>query len=355
MVELVNPPAALARTCASLGLKLDCDRSALVTQAARRAAYAEAPCTRYHLERTLFDSLSALGIDADWGELVDSAIDDLIQYGDLLEMRIDDEQSGRRGFHIWPAPPGYVLRPDNALVLLGVAGDEITPQLDWPAPIQYRRGIRFVLANDANEKVAAESGLQRLPESAWLRAPAAEQADAYLASWIARLRAEPVCHEIEELELLGGAGPKRGVKRRWTTPTTADKGVFVGRRGQRYGNPRWCVVDLVSGAPTRLLDLAADGDVERPCDVAWRIKAAIDTAAGRPQAYDAEEVDGRATLHFFGPLPSWAERRLAIIGDKSESARGLFAFSVPADAVEREMDFLSARLWLERRTTRMGQ
>lgn len=355
MVELVSAADALARTCSSLRLEADCDRTALVAQAARRSAYAEAPCTRYHLERTLFDSLSALGIEAEWAELIESAIDDLIQYGDLLEMRIDDEQSGRRGFRIWPAPPAYVLRPDKAVVLLGIAGDEITPQLDWLAPVQYRKGIRFIPAGDGNEGIAATSGLQRLPESAWLRAPAAEQAAAYLAKWIARLKAEPTCREIEELELLGGAGPRRGPRRRWAAPTAADTGVFVGRRGQRYGNPRWCMVELAKGTPEKLLDLAADGDVERPCDVAWRIKAAIDATKGEPQAFEVEEADGKATLLFFGPLPSWAERRLAIIGEKGDDTRGLFSFRIPGDAVDAEAAFLSERLWLARKTTGMGQ
>ena len=52
-------------------------------------------------------------------------------------------------------------------------------------------------------------------------------------------------------------------------------------------------------------------------------------------------------LAFFSPLPAFAERRLAVKGDKSSRAGCLFAYTVPAAAAAGELAALSEKLWLK--------
>ena len=345
-VSIISPPAVLASVAKSLGVPIPAeDYRPLVAQALRRAIDAEAPCARYRVEQRVFQALSRLNAQVPWIELIEDCLDDLIHYGDVFEMRVDDGEALRESFQLWPAPPAFVLRRDGSLVLLGIAPDELLPSTDWPTTIEYRKSLRFLPAHPDNAAILADLDLPRLHEDVWLRAPVSCTPRQFVDDWRAQLIAQPSSGAIEGLELLGGAGPARGRRQRWSAPTERDEGLFPARRAQRYGSPRWCVVHVSKGVPQHFVDLSARGDVERACDIGWRLKAAIDAVAGRPQTFDVEDADAAKSLTFFQPLPSWAERRLAVLADKQETARGLFSFSVPAGAFDTEAAFLAERLW----------
>jgi hypothetical protein len=56
---------------------------------------------------------------------------------------------------------------------------------------------------------------------------------------------------------------------------------------------------------------------------------------------------GSRAIDFFSPLPSWAQRRLDLLGTPLLAGRGaLFTYSLPADEVSEELDFLADRLWM---------
>ena len=53
-------------------------------------------------------------------------------------------------------------------------------------------------------------------------------------------------------------------------------------------------------------------------------------------------------LDFYSPLPSWAERRLAIVGRKITGQKCLFSYEVAAGPAKEEAVFLQKALWLTR-------
>ena len=133
---------------------------------------------------------------------------------------------------------------------------------------------------------------------------------------------------------------------RWVEPRNQHTGLYVARRPQRYGTPIWCVVELESGRVKRFKDLREPGDRIRPSDVAWRIQAAFDALAGHPQQYRASPADDVTLVRFYAPLPSWAERRLAIVGTKTQAERCLFSYEIPNDEWPGEHAFLNEALWM---------
>ena len=93
-------------------------------------------------------------------------------------------------------------------------------------------------------------------------------------------------------------------------------------------------------------DLIASDDRQRPCDLAWRIQAAFDAAAGAPQRLRTVAAGASVDLELFSPIPAFAERRLAVKGDKVARPRCLFAYTLPASQVALELAELADKLWL---------
>jgi hypothetical protein len=149
------------------------------------------------------------------------------------------------------------------------------------------------------------------------------------------------------VRILDGLRPVDYYAGRWSE-AAGRTGVFIGRRGQRYGSDLWCLVELAGGCVRRFLDFVSVGDRVRPCDVAWRVQMAFDAAAGRPQRMAVRSgSDDRAILDFFSPLPSWAERRLTVSGTKVDRERCLLSYSLPSARLVSELEFLKNCLWLE--------
>jgi hypothetical protein len=190
-------------------------------------------------------------------------------------------------------------------------------------------------------------GLIELAEPAWLRTPVTVSAKSYSDQIRSEfLRAEVATAPLEGLNVLDPAAPVKFYSGRWRPPSASDSGVYVARRMQLFGLRPWCLVELDKGEPRRLQDLVATDDRERPCDLAWRIQAAFDAAAGHPQLVRRVRTEGAVALEFFSPLPAFAERRLAVKGEKSVRCGCLFAYSLPPTTVSEELNALSEKLWL---------
>jgi hypothetical protein len=96
----------------------------------------------------------------------------------------------------------------------------------------------------------------------------------------------------------------------------------------------------------KFLDFPQKRDRWRGCDAGWHLQMAIDAQRGSPQQYRLRAGANGPCLDFFGPIPVWAERRLAIIGRPSEKDRCLFSYQIPASELAAEEEFLQERLWL---------
>jgi hypothetical protein len=132
---------------------------------------------------------------------------------------------------------------------------------------------------------------------------------------------------------------------RWAEEVPAT-GYFVARRPQRFGSAVWCFGRSSNGKPDRLLDLPFDMST-RPWDDAWRLQAALDALSGSPQLYEvSSEPDGMATVAFFSPVPSWAQRRWEVTGKYSRPRGALFSYTFTAEQLAEELRVAVECLWM---------
>jgi hypothetical protein len=362
MIALLSPSEALDRISASVLLphwqRNDHPSDELLAQAARRAIAFMAPCAVHELVQAVTKSFMALVANPEaFSQTVARVVGDLIVFGDILEMHepAEDNWGGARSLIIRPAPPSYVRRSDGSFVILGVAGEEITPLTDELNTSLTGWGVLRILSGSSGtnlEVLLSELGLLKLPERMWLRVPPIESAETHVSAWKEILSAEPVSSPIDGLQILDTGKSPTFYKGRWVTPERTHSGMYVSRRPQKYGAPLWCLTELADGAVRRFKDLTTKGDRQRPLDIAWRIQAGLDALTGEPQLVDSSLSDATVTrLRFFSPLPSWCERRLSVAGRKTAAEGCLFSFDVPISSRVEELKFLGDTLWMGEKQT----
>lgn len=324
----------------------------LISQALRRAAHILAPTSRSHLQASVHRSLVKMFGDGEaLANELDAALELLLVYGEILEMRpLSDDLWQEAPLVLRPAPPCFIVRADSSIVIVGVAGDEITPLLGrLNERITFHRILR-ILTPEPGEDLPSQLldlGLLELGQSQWLRLPPSESADGYVAKWRHDLDGKPIQGVIDGLTIVGPPGAGSFYASRRVSPSSNHTGMFVGRRPQKYGAPLWCLVRLEAGHPKRLMDLFSNGDRVRPCDIGWRIQMAIDAAAGMPQSFRVRHDASKSYLDFFSPIPSWAERKLAVAGERCRGHQSLVTYSLPRGRIDESIKFLRESLWLE--------
>jgi len=321
---------------------------AFIAQALRRAVHILAPCPRHELEQAVVRSFCMFVAEAEELQTKISAILELlISYGDILEMRpFQDDPWSVASIILRPAPPSFVVRRNGTIIILGVAGDDISPLPGaWNARMTYH-GVLRTIQPERGENVTAllsDIGMLQLTEKMWLHFPEARMAKQYLSDWSENLAQASASTPIEELLVIRTSQSPTYYAGRWVAPGRGDSGMHVARRPQKYGSPLWCLVDLDDGILLRFLDLASFANRERSCDLAWRVQMAMDAVIGTPQAVRVRES---SVLDFFSPLPSWAERRLAVVGEREPPYRCLFSYRMPDKDVEDSLLFLKDHLWI---------
>jgi hypothetical protein len=329
----------------------------LLAHVTRRAVAIMAPCAAHELVRAVGQSFAGMADDAEaFAERIAGIVEDLIVYGDIIEMRESSADSwpGSKGFVLRPAPPSFVKRTDGSIAILGIAGDQITPLTAELNSRAVAHGVLRIIPATPGEDTEAlllDLGLLRFPERTWLRLPNFEAAANHVASWRQTLAAEPASTGIEGLQILDTARSPTFYKGRWVLPDRTHAGMYVARRPQRYGAPLWCLVELDNGSLRRFKDLSTRGDRLRHFDIALRIQAALDAVAGDPQRFDSSARDAQSgSLRFYSPMPSWCERHLSIVGQKKAAERCLFCFEIPTVRLDSETGFLREALWMAQKT-----
>ncbi|CDI04327.1 hypothetical protein BN873_950010 [Candidatus Competibacter denitrificans Run_A_D11] len=324
--------------------------NALIAQSLRRTVFIAAPCSARVACALVVDALRPLVDDPEELRMrVDDVIDSLIAMGDLLEMR--SEITGETNLVLRPAPPAFVQRRDGTFIVLGVAGDEITPSQAQDFSLLYRpSGLRTLAPPDAQpcRRILLDLGLIELPMPIWLHAPATVTAKEFVRSWVAKLPDKPHPEKIENLEVLDTSVTTSYYKRRWRPLNERHAGIFVSRRPQRYGANLWSLTEVQDGLVHRFIDIHPRDVRFRDCDEAWRLQAALDTQAGTPQRVKVEHAGEKAVVSFTSPLPTWAVRRLSLIGERVTPPRALLGFALPSQNCEDELRWLEKTLWLAR-------
>jgi hypothetical protein len=352
----LNLQQAIASVARSLGMHSHTPHMSLgdefIAQAMRRASFILSPCAPHELVQAVSKSLAVLAPeDPNFIERVETILDGLIAYGDILEMRADAHNpwASDLAYTLRAAPPSFVMRKNGTIALLGVAGDQISPLTKDLEERTIHRGLLRVLEPLAGEDLPTllvELGVIPLSERTWLRIPNRESAASYAERMRALVAAEPTTGTVDGIKILDTSRPPNFYRDRWVEPRTQHSGFFVARRPQKYGAPIWCVAELQFGHVKRFKDLREPGDRLRSSDVAWRIQAAFDAMAGHPQQYRASPGNVTTLVHFFSPLPSWAERKMAVVGTKTRAAHCLFSYEIPNEEWPEERDFLNETLWM---------
>lgn len=327
----------------------------LLAAALRQAAGVLCPCPPGALVRHVTSGLRGLvSEDVDLHALAEETLDSLLAYGDLLELVAPDEPGGRNRRLLYAAPPSFVVRPSGDVYLVGIApehGALLPPAIEREVQSE---GVARRLPSVSKPTLVAlrDLGLVELPDSVWLWAPAKEDAERYVKRLDALLDAQDAVTSVDDVEALDPASPTDRYRARWTT-TPALTGRTVVRRSQRYGAPLWAYASLDGGRVTRLLLLPTILDKRAPatvraCDQAWRISAAIDAAAGRPQQLRRRDGgEGRVVLDLFAPPPAWLARRWTVLGHPADRLSGaLFSFAIPRSEATAEIRFAADHLWL---------
>ena len=110
--------------------------------------------------------------------------------------------------------------------------------------------------------------------------------------------------------------PVRYYPGRWTS-ARLQTGLFVARRSQAYGSDLWCYVQMRDGIPERLVDLPLGDSRWDGWDEAWHLQMAIDARRGKAQQFRVVSgLEGTSDMHFFSPVPIWAQRRWDAIGEQ---------------------------------------
>jgi hypothetical protein len=323
-----------------------------MANALRRAASFRCPCPPRTLVEAVVGPVSHLVKDVDkTQEEVQGVLDALIAHGDLIELRTVTQAGARqRATLVYGAPPSFVRRGSGLMLLLGVVPDIILPLSEkLESRVEYFNHIRR-LKGETDEDIRTiliQLGFTELSIEAWQNMPRSETPALHLARINSVLDKAGPSGEVTGLKLLDSSRPVRFYKGRWVDPK-GQTGRFVGRREQAYGAPLWCFVELREGEALRLLDFPSPGSTLRGCDEAFRLQAGIDLTAGHPQQFrvTAGQME-TAEMHFFAPVPMWAERRWNAIGARVSPKGSLFGFGFPTKEAAEEKRFALESLWLQ--------
>jgi len=346
---------ASAAECASLSVEtLDLDPALHdlysvegIAASLRRAASFLCPATPRQLVDAVLDALRPLRPEAELSrEAVQDVLELLVSGGDLIELTSSGSANGRR---LYLGPPCYVEKAPDRFLVMGVRpfGAALLGSADIVVEcVQHSRTITLNPV-DAAEQLR-ELGLHRVNPERWAAEPTLATAAELVSRVRTRLDGAGRAGQIAELTILDPAARVTYYKGRWRSVRPDESGDFIGRRPQEYGAPLWCLVRIEGGTPTQLVDLPIDDPAAHGRDEAWRLQAAIDAHRGTPQIYHAKTstTGDSITLDFFGPVPSWAQRYLELIGTPVTPSSGLFSYEIDASALDGAGSFLARTLWM---------
>ena len=351
----LNSSEVHSRAVVQLGLDpytLDLTSVEAVASALRRAAQIFCPCASATLVRVIVEPMKGLVEDiGTFRESVWDTLEAMIAHGDFLEhLDIEESSTSANATLVYGAPLGFVARDSGAVILLGVASNQLSSfPGDLADRVEYVKHLRRLrpVPNEDLSAVLPQLGFRKFSYLDWLQSPGEEAPDQHISRLDRLLDAGSASGAVPDLSILDPEQPVRYYRGRWRE-VRADSGRFVARRGQAYGSNLWCYVELSNGEPQRLLDFPLAGSRWRGCDEAWRLQMAIDAQRGAPQRFRLQkDGEGDRVMQFFSPVPAWAQRRWDAVGEPVENSRCLFAYRLPGNEIDEEMRYARDMLWLE--------
>lgn len=348
----LSADAAVAAVVEALGFDataVDLTVPEVVAATVRRAASFTCPGTPRRLAAVVRAAALGLVNDADDEETfpVRATVDSLAAYGDLIEAPVSTD-GGTEQRVLFLAEPSFV-ELGAAVLLQGVRADGV-PYLSGSAAelIENDGHVRRLAPGHGFGPADLKAlGLREVSAAHWLEHPPLCDAEELVADYDRRLSAAGPAGTIDDCVILDGSKPPTYYSGRWRALSSKDSGNFVARRAAAYGAPLWCYVEVDGGEVRRLIDLPAAARLNRACDEAWRLQAAIDALRGLPQVVrlDRGSRADVVVMSLFSPPPAWAQRRLDAVGRPIPRNRSLLSYALAQDQIEAELAFLQASLW----------
>ncbi len=312
--------------------------------ALRRAASFLCPASRRELVDRTMESLGVLpGAPADLRAIIKESIDDLASVGDLVESTGTDVD----GYRLFLRMPAFVRLGPDTVLLIGVRPDAAELTTSGVARCVRARGpLRMLSLPPGDSQVLSAEGLVEVSRDSWLGMPRAVAAEAVFERYMSRLLVASPLDSMPECEVIDGARAHY-YKGRFRKPTTADDGLFVGRRFLKYGASQWCVLLLTPGEQPRVLDLPLLYPDVPAVDEARRLLAACDAVDGHPQRVRLGQAPvGSRRILLDAPVPSWCERYLLALGTATKSRGALVSYEASDASTQSLIDFLRINLWM---------
>lgn len=342
-------------TLESLGLdKVEYNATSVevVASQIRRAASFLCPCAPRTLVQAVLDvSKYLIGDINAFREKTKDVLGKIVAYGDLVEGEDWRSQGEESVSVLYCVRPGFVPRDSGQFLLFGIGvGGKILLPAELEEQVEQDGYVRWLKGSgddDLSERLV-EFGLTQVSSDTWLKLPTEMNCQDYITGFDQRLSKSGGPGDLGELSILDPSAPVNYYRGRWRYPSD-ECGRFVCRRPRAYGADLWCYIELNNGQPTRLLDLPIDTMMNRGCDEAWRLQAAIDARNKHAQKVSTTDVsDGLIQLSFYSPIPMWAQRRLDMIGRPVHESKGcLFSYLVNKEEITQELDFLSRLMWMD--------
>lgn len=306
------------------------------------------PCQPAEVAKTVISLLQPLIDIEELRDEVYACLDDVIAYGDLIEIRPDQDSPRQLALSI----PSVVKVSPRRLLLVGVSPDgkdNLPPLLR--SLLTLRGCARVLDIDDIGSAMSSlvSAGYLLVTHDEWNRPPHQSTAADLVSKYDNLTASERPVGSLGDLELLIPDTNVRYYRGRWQT-AKSQSGAFVARRERRFGTSSWCYVTLSSGVATGLVDLPTPDSRYRGCDEAWHLQQAIDHQRGEPQVFRVRtDSDGSSTLFdFFSPIPEWAHRRWNAIGERVAPQHCLFSYRFHPEIVQDESRFAETRMWLKR-------
>ncbi len=357
----LTPEQVAVAAVETLGLDseiADLDTPEVLAAALRRAASFNCPASPRLLTQVVEESLRGLvpieSADKDSQSPVTAMLEDLVAYGDLIEAPVADEERGISHRTLFLGQPAYVRVSAATCLLLGIPAEGLTLLEEaLMERIDHDIHVRRIFLHPGEDPalMLASAGLRELNLDQWLKHPRRCSADVLLSEYDAQLTSAGPSGAIEGCRILDPSKSVLYYNGRWRAPTRRDSGRYVARRPLEFGPDAWGYAELAEGAVHRLVDLPTRHRLDRACDEAWRLQAAIDYLAGNPQKVRVKHQPGSnvTVLNVLSPIPSWAQRRLNTLGRTLPRQRGsLISYKIGEEQLEEELSFLWQTMWTER-------
>ena len=334
----------------------DFDSPEVLAGAVRRAASFICPASPRRLCQRLEESLRYL-ISADSDETtlttrIRNSLEDLVNYGDLIEVPVFDEERGVSYRTLFLGQPSYVWVPPSRYLLIGVRAEGLSLlDEELMRRVDYRLHVRSIdieLLGDLRTVFEA-AGLRERTVEEWLNHPSFCSPHQLSEEYEGRLQIASPSGAINGVRILDPAKSLGYFPGRWRAPSQRDTGNFVIRHPVEFGADAWAYASILLGEVEKLVRLPVRQQLDRACDEAWRLQAALDAMAGTPQfAKIRKSNSGESELHLFSPVPSWVQRRLDTVGRALPHRPGsLMSYSIADLQIDEELLFLAQAMWIE--------